>query len=131
MADALKLTINTPEKNFYTGEVVEILTDSSQGRIGILKNHIPLVTTLVPNITEIVDKDGKKIKAFTSTGILEVKDNSVNFLCDSCEWPDEIDFNRAEEAKERAENRLKEKDNVDVRRAELALSRALARISLK
>lgn len=132
MADALKLTINTPEKSFYSGEVVEILTTSTQGRIGILKNHMPLVTTLMPNVTEIIQKDGKKLKAFTSTGILEVKDNSVNFLCDACEWPEEIDFERAQAAKERAEGRLnKEKDNIDVRRAELALARALARIGLK
>lgn len=131
MADALKLTILTPEKEFYSGEVIEIITDSTQGGIGIMPDHIPLVTTLRPCVTEITEKSGKKFKAFISTGILEVKDNNVRVLCDACEWPEEVDFRRAEEAKKRAEERLTNKDNVDVKRAELALARALAREKLK
>lgn len=131
MAEALKLTILTPEREFYSGEVTEIITDSTQGGIGIMPNHMPLVTTLKPCVTEITEKGGKKLKAFTSTGILEVKDNDVRILCDACEWPEEVDFKRAEEAKERAENRLTNKDNIDVKRAELALARAIARTKLK
>jgi F-type H+-transporting ATPase subunit epsilon len=131
MADALKLTILTPEKEFYSGDVIEIITDSTQGGIGIMSDHMPLVTTLRPCVTEITEKSGKKFKAFISTGILEVKDNSVRVLCDACEWPEEVDFRRAEEAKKRAEERLTSKDNVDVKRAELALARALAREKLK
>lgn len=133
MADALKLNILTPEKEFYTGEVTEIITDSTQGRVGILVDHMPLVTTLRPGVTEITEKGGKQFKVFTSTGIMEVKDNEVRILCDVCEWPEEIDFKRAEEARKRAEERLKNKnqDNLDIRRAELALSRALARLKLQ
>jgi F-type H+-transporting ATPase subunit epsilon len=131
MADALKLTILTPEKEFYTGEVTEIITNSTQGRIGILANHMALVTTLIPGITEITTTDDKKLKAFISSGLLEVKKNIVKILCDSCEWPKEIDFNRAEEAKKRAEERLKNTDNIDVKRAEVALARSLARLKLK
>lgn len=131
MADALKLTILTPEKEFYTGEVTAIITDSSQGGIEILPDHMPLVTTLKPSVTEITENSGKKLKAFTSTGILEVKDNSVRILCDACEWPEEVDLRRAEEAKKRAEERLTNKSNVDVKRAELALARAMARVKLK
>lgn len=131
MADALKLTILTPEREFYTGEITEIIIDSTQGRIGILADHMPLVTTLKPGVAEITEKGGKQIKAFTSTGILEVKDNNVKVLCDACEWPEEIDFRRAEEAKGRAEERLDNEKDIDVRRAEVALSRALARLKLK
>lgn len=131
MADALKLTILTPEKEFYTGEVIEVITDSTQGSVGIMANHMPLVTTLRPCITEITEKDGKKLNAFTSTGILEVKDNAVRILCDACEWPEELDLKRAEEAKKRAEERLVNKGSVDVKRAELALARAIARGKLK
>ncbi|MBV7272335.1 F0F1 ATP synthase subunit epsilon [Clostridium thailandense] len=133
MADALKLNILTPEREFYSGEVTEIITESTRGSIGILANHMPLVTTLRPNVTEITEKNGNKFKAFISSGIMEVKDNEVKILCDVCESPEEIDFRRAEEAKKRAEERLKDKnqDNLDVVRAELALSRALARLKLK
>lgn len=133
MADALKLNILTPEREFYTGEVTEIITDSTQGSIGILPDHMPLVTTLRPSDTEITEKGGKKFKVFISTGIMEVHNNEVKILCDVCESPEEIDFKRAEEAKKRAEERLKNKnhDNLDIRRAELALSRALARLKLR
>lgn len=131
MADALKLTILTPEREFYTGEVTEIVTVSTQGAIGILPDHMPLVTTLKPCVTEITEKGGKKLKAFTSTGMLEVKDNDVKILCDACEWPEEVDLKRAEESKKRAEQRLVNKDGIDVKRAELALARAMAREKLK
>jgi len=131
MADALKLTILTPEKEFYTGEVTEIITESTQGGIGIFANHMPLVTTLRPCVTEITEISGKKLKAFTSTGILEVKDNNIKILCDACEWPEEIDIKRAEEAKRRAEERLANKSGIDVKRAEIALAKALARIKVK
>lgn len=70
-------------------------------------------------------------KVFTSTGILNVGESEVSFMCDASEWPDEIDIQRAETAKERAEKRLKTSNNIDVKRAELSLSRALARIKTK
>ncbi|MBA5851492.1 F0F1 ATP synthase subunit epsilon [Clostridium sp. cel8] len=132
MLEVLKLTILTPERNFYSGEVVEVLTESVEGSIAILPNHMPLVTTLRPTDTVITQKDGKKLMAFTSTGILQVKNNELKILCDDCEWPEEVDKKRAEEAKKRAEERLKNPDGgIDVKRAQLALARALARINLK
>ncbi|MCH3965285.1 MAG: F0F1 ATP synthase subunit epsilon [Clostridium sp.] len=132
MSKTLKLTILTPERDFYSGEVVEVITDSVEGRISILADHIPLITTLRPADTEITQKDGKKLKAFTSTGILEVRDNELKILCDDCEWPEEVDIERARKAKERAEERLQsQRDGTDVKRAEMALARALARINLK
>jgi len=131
MAKAFKLIMLTPEREFYQGEAIELITGSTQGDVAILADHMPLVTTLMPSDTVIVDKDGKKLKAFTSSGILEVKEDAVSMLCDACEWPEEIDFNRAEAAKKRAEARLTQKDGIDIKRAELALARALARIRIK
>lgn len=81
MSEVLKLTILTPDREFYEGEVVEVITESIQGDIAILPDHMPLVTTLKPANTEIVQKDGKKLKAFTSTGVLEVINNELkNFM---------------------------------------------------
>lgn len=132
MSEVLKLTILTPDREFYKGEVIEVITESTLGGITILPDHMPLITTLKPADTVIVQKDNKKLKAFTSVGILEVKENELRILCDVCEWPEEIDIRRAEEAKNRAEKRLaSNKDGIDVQRAELALARALARINLK
>ncbi len=59
MSEPLKLTILTPEREFYSGEVVEVLTESIEGSIAILPNHMPLITTLRPADTEITQKDGK------------------------------------------------------------------------
>lgn len=131
MEEVLKLSVLTPDREFYEGEVVEVITESIQGSIAILPGHMPLVTTLNPTDTHIVEKSGKKLKAFTSSGILEVKNNEFRILCDACEWPEEIDLKRAEEARDRAEKRLSSyKDGVDIKRAQLALGRALARINL-
>ena len=131
MADALKLSILTPEKEFFTGEVTEISTESIQGKIGILANHMPLVTALKPCQTDIISKDGKKCTAFTSMGILKVMNNEVKILCEACEWPEDIDAARAKSAKERAEKRIAQKDGIDMQRAEMSLQRALARLSMK
>ncbi|HBC96368.1 MAG TPA: ATP synthase F1 subunit epsilon [Clostridium sp.] len=131
MSKVLKLTILTPDREFYKGEVVEVITESTLGGITILPDHMPLITTLRPADTVIVQGDNKQLKAFTSVGILEVKENGLRILCDACEWPDEIDAARAQRAKSRAKKRLANRDGVDVKRAELALARALARINLK
>jgi len=130
MAEVLKLTILTPDREFYEGEVLEVTTESIQGNITILQGHMPLITTLKSTDTRIVEKDGKELKAFTSNGMLEIKNDELKILCDVCEWPEEIDLKRAEEAKKRAEQRLAHKDAIDVKRAQLALNRALARINL-
>lgn len=102
MSEVLKLTILTPDREFYEGEVIELITESTLGGITILPDHMPLITTLRPADTVIVQKDNKKLKAFTSVGILEVKENKLKILCDACEWPEEIDIRRAEEARDRA-----------------------------
>ncbi|MCI1945314.1 F0F1 ATP synthase subunit epsilon [Clostridium luticellarii] len=132
MSKVLKLTVLTPDREFYQGEVIKVITESTLGGITILPDHMPLITTLKPADTVIVQKDNKELKAFTSVGVLEVKENELRILCDVCEWPEEIDIRRAEEARDRAEKRLtSNKDGIDVQRAELALARALARINLK
>ncbi|MFD3158247.1 F0F1 ATP synthase subunit epsilon [Haloimpatiens sp. FM7330] len=133
MEDILNITIITPEKEFYSGEIVELNTECVEGHIGILPNHVPMITVLKPTITVIKDKNGKKLRAFTSNGMMEVdSDNNVKIACDACEWPDEIDVNRAQEAKKRAEERLNKKDkDLDVKRAKMALLRAMRRLKIK
>lgn len=131
MADSIKISMLTPEKEFFVGEVTEIGTESIQGKLGILLDHMPLVTALKPCQTEIVSVDGKKRTAFTSNGILKVMNNEVSILCEACEWPEDIDAARAKSAKERAEKRLVQKDGIDIKRAEMSLARAIARLSIK
>lgn len=131
MAGSLKLNIVTPEKEFYNGEIVELITENDFGKIGVLANHMPMITTIKPAITTFKDASGKVLKAFISTGVLKVSNNEINLLCEACEWPEDIDIERAKEAKKRAEERLSKKGSVDINRAEIALQRALLRLKVR
>ena len=126
-----QVEIITPERVFYTGEATMIEFTSVEGEMGVYKNHIPLTTVLAPGIVTITEEDGQK-KAAVHSGFAEILGDKVTLLAEIAEWPDEIDGDRAEAAKRRAEERLAAKtENLDVARAELALRRALVRISLK
>lgn len=131
MKNSFNLNILTPDKTFYKGEVKDLTTENVHGGIEILNNHIAMITLLKPSITRFVDRDGKEYKAFVSTGIMKVRDNEVNVLCEACEWSNEIDFQRAEASRVRATERLKLKDGVDISRAEIALLRSLTRLKIK
>lgn len=130
MADTstMKLLVNTPERVFYNDDVTFVELSTSEGEIGIYPEHIPLTAVLVPCVLKIHQGNDVK-KAAVHGGIVEVLKDRVTLLAEIAEWPEEIDVNRANEAKIRAERRLAAKDsNLDVHRAELALKRSLARI---
>jgi F-type H+-transporting ATPase subunit epsilon len=131
MSNGLRLSILTLDRNLYDGEVKKIITVSTGGSIEILKRHTPLITTLKPSITTFIDVNDAEHKLFISSGVLKVQDGAVKILCDAAEWPDEIDVNRAAASKSRAEERLKQTEEVDVKRAELALYKSLIRLKLK
>lgn len=131
MADTIKLNIITPERKAYEGEVIDLVTENDIGRLEILPNHVPMVSSIVPTVTTFTTVDGKKLKLFTSTGVLKIEKNELDLLSEDVQWPQEIDVERAEEAKKKAEQLLREKENIDYKRAELKLKRALARLRTK
>ncbi len=124
----MKLKIITHEKIVFEGEVDELLLHTTSGQIGILKDHIPITTSLEIGVTKV--KIGEKYKYFaTMGGIFQFKDNSATILTDVCECSEDIDVARANAAKERAQARLNEKNaEIDAQRAQAALARALARL---
>ncbi|MCR5792692.1 MAG: ATP synthase F1 subunit epsilon [Lachnospiraceae bacterium] len=131
MADKLfKVQVICPERVFYEGECDLLELKTTEGDIGILAGHIPLTAIIAPGAMKI--KNGAETKvAALHDGFIEVLTDKVLILAESCEWPDEIDLNRAKEAKVRAERRLKGADGeIDVKRAEFALRKALLRIDL-
>ncbi len=129
MADKFTLIVNTPDREFYRGEVSMLELTTSEGDIGIYAGHIPLTAVLVPGVMTIHEDGGEK-KAAVHGGIIEILQTKVNVLAEVAEWPDEIDVNRANEARIRAERRLKSGDaHVNMVRAELALKRSLARLN--
>ena len=132
MADEkqFQLKIVSPDRIFYDGPADMLEIRTSEGEIGILRDHIPLTTMLVPGIANI--KNGGEVRqAAIHDGFMEILQDRVLVLSESCEWPEEIDRNRAEEARIRAERRLKNGGaNLNVARAELALKKSLIRLQL-
>ena len=107
--------------------MVELTT--SEGEIGIYADHIPLTSVVTPCVMTI-HENGSVKKAAIHGGIIEILKDKVTILAEVAEWPDEIDVNRANEAKIRAERRLSSSDaNINMLRAEMALKRALARLN--
>lgn len=133
MADKLfQLKIITPDRPFYEGQVSMVELNTSEGRIGVYAEHIPVATVLAPGVAHIHTAEGEVKEAALHSGFIEISKTEVTVLAEIAEWPDEIDFNRAEEARIRAERRLAEKGSgVDIARAELALKKALTRMELK
>lgn len=130
MADkTFKLLVNTPDRVFYQGDATMVELSTSEGEIGVYAEHIPLTSVLVPCVMTIHENGAEK-KAAVHGGIVEILKDKVTVLAEVAEWPDEIDVNRANEAKIRAERRLSSHDsNVNMMRAELALKRSLARLN--
>ena len=125
------LKIITPDRVFYSGKASFLELNTVEGEIGIYKNHIPMTTVLEPGIATITEEGGNKKEAALHTGFMEILGDRITILVEIAEWPDEIDRNRAQEAKIRAERRLQnDKSNINITRAELALHKALVRIEL-
>lgn len=130
MADLFKVQVITPERTFYEGDVSMVELTTTEGDIGVYRNHIPLTAIIAPGVLKLHETGGVKEAALIS-GFIEILPEKIVIMAEVAEWPDEIDANRAEEARIRAERRLKEESGeVDLMRAEQALRRALVRISL-
>jgi len=128
----LNLEIITPDKPIFNEVIESVTIPGTMGNFQILKNHAPLISTFDVGVVNI--KSGSKLNYFsTSGGTVEVNNNKVLVLADSIEPIDQIDLDRAEKAKERAEERLKRKHekDMDEERAVIALKRAINRINVK
>ena len=122
------LRIITPDRVFYEGEVSMVEFNTTEGEIGVYKKHIPTTVIVNPGILTITEDGGTK-EAALHAGFAEILQDEVVILAEIVEWPGEIDLERAEAAKARAEERLRSKTpETDILRAETALQRALARI---
>ncbi|MCB9250243.1 MAG: F0F1 ATP synthase subunit epsilon [Ignavibacteriales bacterium] len=126
----LNLEIITPSKVGYKGEVISVTVPGSKGSFQILYNHAPIISSLEIGEIKIEENESAKVHYATSGGTLELSNNKIIILAESFERADQIDVKRAEEAKQRAEERLKKKrdEQIDDLRAELALKRAVNRL---
>jgi len=125
---SLKLEVVTPERIVLSTEVDSLILPGVLGYLGVLPGHAPLVTQLTPGVVFYRFR-GEEKRLAVSGGLAEITGGKVLLLADTAEKAEEIDVERAKRAKERAEQRLKERPpGVDIGRAEAALKRAIARL---
>lgn len=130
MTDTFQLEIVTPEKLVVKDVAEEMQIPGKNGYLGILPGHAPLITELA--VGEITYRNAGATKRLAvAWGFAEVLQDKVTILAEMAERPEEIDLKRAEEAKQRAEERLKSSDpNTDFTRAQVALQKAETRIDV-
>ena len=125
---AFRLKITSPYGTFYDQDVQTINVKTVDGYIGVLENHIPLVSPLEISIMMIRTSEGERHVTLAG-GIIYVKKKETVIVTPSAEFVEDIDVTRANEAYQRAKQRLDNKEAyVNVKRAEIALSRSLNRI---
>jgi F-type H+-transporting ATPase subunit epsilon len=128
MANTIRLEIITPERSVYNQDVEMVIARATDGDIGILPGHVPLIAGLAIAPLRIKKEEDEEQIAITG-GFIEVQPEKVIVLATTAETAAEIDVRRAEAAKKRAEERLKSGGaEFDIARAEIALKRALARL---
>ena len=124
----LQLDVVTPERTIVSEEVDIVMAPGYFGEFGALPNHIPFLAQLQPG--EVKYRKGNQLEYIAvSGGYAEVLPTKVTVLATTAEPAKDIDLERARAARERAEQRLKERqEGIDFARAEAALQRAIARI---
>lgn len=127
----IKVSVVTPDGPVHESDVEMVSTKAQTGELGILPGHIPMVAPLQVGAVRLL-KDGKTDYVAVSGGFIEVRSEEVTILAQAAEEAEDIDVDRAKRAKERAEKRLRavKDEHIDFKRAELALQRALNRISV-
>lgn len=127
----LHLEIVTIERRVYDDEVNMVVAPGSEGMLGILPRHTPLLTALSYGELQI-KKDGQEDQFFAiGGGFMEVQPNRVVVLADSAERAEEIDVERAEAARRRAEDSIaKAPEELELERAESALRRNITRLKV-
>ena len=123
------LEIYTPYGKYFDRYVEEVIVPTEEYVLGILPGHAPLIAKIRLGKLEII-REGEKTIYAHAEGLINVKKDCVTILVDSIESKDEIDIDRAKEAKKRAEERLQQPLNIDVERATKALIRANNRIAI-
>ena len=131
MAKQFHFEITTPERVVYKDDIDELVVPTPNGEIGILANHVPLVSLISAGEIRI-KKGGEVVHMATSGGFVEVRPDKVVLLADTAERAEEIDEKRAEEARQRVEKLLKEKrvDAKEFTALSANIERQLARLKV-
>lgn len=135
MADSkFKVTIITPDGTVYDNDnATMVIMDTAGGQMGIMANHVPLIAALEISTVRIKHNEGTAEVAAVNGGIIQFDGHQALIAADSAEMPEEIDIQRAEEAKKRSESEIekakREHNQDDLARAEVHLKRAINRLN--
>jgi F-type H+-transporting ATPase subunit epsilon len=102
MANLFPFEVHTPYRRFFADQIETLILTLTDGEIGVYANHSAFTAPVLTCIMRIKNREGRWRSAFTTEGILEVKEHKTVLMVDAAEWPEEIDRPRAEEAKTRA-----------------------------
>ena len=129
---AFALEIVTPERVIYSGQVASLQAPGSEGSFGVLAGHMPLLASLQVGLLRFAEEGGNEVQMAVSGGFTEVGREQVIVLAETAERAEEVDIQRAESSRQRAEERLarRHEEQVDVTRAQAALSRAINRLKV-
>ena len=132
MASTFYLEMVSPQDVFFFGNARQVILPGVDGAYGVLPNHEPMVTAIMAGIVRYQDEAGNWQEAVASDGCVEVMPERVIVLAATLERPEDIDRNRALAAKQRAEERLRQKQSqYEYYQTQAALARALARLKAK
>lgn len=125
-----RLEIISPDRIFYTNDVLMVEYNTVEGEVGVYAEHIPMTQIIAPGRLIITEENGQRTAALLS-GFVEITPDKVTILAEAVEWPQNIDIARAERARDRAQQILSaEKDEQTLLLAEAALKRALVRLDI-
>jgi F-type H+-transporting ATPase subunit epsilon len=133
LPESIELIVVTPERQLLRQAVVEVTLPGAEGQLGVLPGHAPLITELGIGELNYRSKSGESGTMAVISGFSEVLGDRVTVLAETAEKPEEIDVERAERAKKRAEERIAvapTDPNIDWARAAVALQRSLIRIQV-
>ena len=124
-----RLRILAAERTFYDGPCQSLTVPTIDGRYGLMAQHENVVIAIIPGELTLHTESGEEQIAAVSEGMLKMEDNEALVLVDTIERPEEIDRKRAERARERAEERLRQKQSIrEYHLSKAALARAMARL---
>ena len=126
----MRLDVVTPEDKIFSDEIESVIVPGSEGDLGILKAHAPLVTTLKPGELRYL-KDGKESSLAVGAGVVEISNDCVSVLTDMAIGEDDIDHKAVEDALERARKELSETEVVDdAEEIQKAIVQAMAQLEV-
>ena len=128
-SNTFSLKIISANRVFFTGRCQSVIVPGYDGQKEVLAHHENMVFAVEIGEIRITDENGKEITGITGTGFAQIINNRATVLVDTCEYPEEIDIRRAKEAKERAEEQLRQKQSIqEYHRSKASLARAMERL---